>query len=196
MLAVRHSLRCCRVKPHTLAGDIAPHRPPSHHFAGHDMTSPPRSVPPDDAPIRLDRIRRYALWLDDLVRVPGTRLRVGLDAIFGLVPGLGDVIGALFAVAIVAEGVRQRLPRRVLLQMILNVAIDTGLGSVPVVGDLFDAVWKANRRNLGLLEHHVEGRSTVKPVSRVPVLLAAAALLLLLLLLAAGGVWLVALLLD
>jgi hypothetical protein len=145
---------------------------------------------------RLDRLRRYASWLDDVVRVPGTRFRFGLDAIFGLVPGLGDVVGALFAVAIVAEGVRQRLPRRVLLRMILNVAIDTGLGSVPVVGDLFDAVWKANRRNLGLLEHHVEGRSTVKPVNSFPVLLAAGALLLLLLLLAAGGVWLATRLLD
>jgi hypothetical protein len=157
-----------------------------------------RVMRPSDAPVaagepaRLDWLKRYASWLDDVVRVPGTRFRFGLDAIFGLVPGLGDVVGAVFAVAIVAEGVRQRVPRRVLLRMILNVAIDTGFGSVPVVGDLFDAVWKANRRNLGLLEHHVEGRSTVKPVSRVPVLLAAGALLLLLLLLAAGGVWLAA----
>jgi hypothetical protein len=153
-------------------------------------------APPVRDRARYDRLRRYASWLDELVRVPGTRFRVGLDALFGIIPGVGDVVGAGFAVVIVAEAVRQRLPRRVLMQMILNVAIDTGLGSVPVVGDLFDAVWKANRRNLALLERHVDGHATVEPVSRVPIVLAAVALLFLVLALAVGSVWLLTLVLD
>jgi hypothetical protein len=72
----------------------------------------------------------------------------------GLVPGLGDSAGALLGIAIIAEANRRGVPRFTLVRMAANIVLDTALGSVPVVGDVFDAAWKANTRNLRLLERH------------------------------------------
>lgn len=102
----------------------------------------------------LDRLRRLAWWLDEGIRVPGTRFRIGLDPVIGLVPGLGDSAGALLGVAIIAEASRRGVPRLTLVRMAANIVLDTALGSVPVGGDVFDAAWKANTRNLRLLERH------------------------------------------
>lgn len=137
---------------------------------------------------RLDRLRRYSYWLDEGIPVPGTRFRVGLDALFGLFPGIGDVIGAILAITIVGEAVRRRAPPLVLLRMLLNIAVDTGLGSIPIAGDIFDAVWKANRRNVALLERHLGEHATAQPVNRFVVTVAVVALLLLCLAIAAAGV--------
>lgn len=102
----------------------------------------------------LDALRRYAVLLDSQFRVPGTRIRFGLDAIVGLVPGLGDISTLAFAALLLVQGVRLRLPLVVQARMVLNAAIDMVLGFVPVLGDLVDIGFKANLRNLALLERH------------------------------------------
>ena len=93
--------------------------------------------------------------LDDGLRIPGTKLRFGLDALVGLlVPGAGDAITAVGAVALFYAAWREGVPARVLARMAVNVALDLVVGAVPVVGDAFDLVWKANRKNLDLIDRH------------------------------------------
>ena len=86
--------------------------------------------------------------------VPGTRVTFGLDPILGMIPGLGDVSTPLFAALLIFHAVRFRIPRVVQLRMLLNALIDLGIGAIPLVGDLFDFGWKANVRNLALLERY------------------------------------------
>lgn len=109
-------------------------------------------TPPD--PQTLDALRRWAVLLDSYFRIPGTRIRFGLDAIIGLVPGIGDISTPVFAGLILFQAVRMRLPVVVQARMVLNAAFDMVLGLVPIVGDLADVGWKANLRNLALLERH------------------------------------------
>lgn len=94
------------------------------------------------------------MLLDSQFRVPGTNIRFGLDAIIGLIPGLGDVSTPVFAALLLLQGVRMRLPVVVQARMVLNAALDMLLGFVPVLGDLADIGFKANLRNLALLERH------------------------------------------
>lgn len=103
---------------------------------------------------RLAQLRRLAWWLDEGIRVPGTRIRFGLDPILGLVPGLGDVIGALLGASILMEAYRRQMPGITLVRMAVNVFVDTAVGAVPLLGDALDFVWKSNHRNLDLLERH------------------------------------------
>ena len=105
---------------------------------------------------RLELLRRWSRLLDGAFRVPGTRFRFGLDPLLGLVPGLGDVTTPLFAAALLLEARRRRVPGVVQLRMLLNVVLDAALGAVPLAGDVWDAVWKANTRNLSLLERHAQ----------------------------------------
>ncbi len=90
--------------------------------------------------------------MDDLFRVPVLGWRFGLDALIGLVPGLGDTSTALVSFYILAAAVRYRVPKITLLRMGLNIALDYVVGSLPVVGDVADAWWKSNRKNLELLQ--------------------------------------------
>lgn len=99
--------------------------------------------------------RNLARFTDDLVRVPGTSIGIGADAVVGLVPGVGDLIGTGLSTAIMVDAVRQRVPLTVLARMGANVLIDTGLGFVPVIGDVADVVHRANRKNYRLLERCV-----------------------------------------
>jgi len=101
---------------------------------------------------RLGRLRRVGYLLDNSIAIPGTRYRVGLDSVIGLVPGIGDLIGGALSLYIILESARMGVPRSVLARMGWNVAIDTLVGEVPILGDLFDAGFKANARNLALLE--------------------------------------------
>jgi hypothetical protein len=103
-----------------------------------------------------DALRKVAQLLDSAFVIPGTSYRVGLDPILGLVPGLGDLVSPLFTIGILWQARELAIPRVVLLRMIFNVAIDSLLGAVPVVGDLFDVAWKANNKNLVLLERHAQ----------------------------------------
>jgi hypothetical protein len=101
------------------------------------------------------RVGSVVRWMDDLVRVPGTRFGIGLDAVLGfLVPVLGDLVTGAVAVTVITAAQRRGVPRVVVLRMLLNLGIDTLAGMVPVVGDAFDLVWRANVRNLELLERH------------------------------------------
>jgi Domain of unknown function (DUF4112) len=102
-----------------------------------------------------ERLRRLAWLLDDVIRVPGTRIRFGLDPLIGLIPGLGDVLGAIVSSYIVVEAARQGIPRSTLLRMAWNVLLEAAIGVIPLVGDLFDAGWKANQRNVALLERYL-----------------------------------------
>ncbi len=90
--------------------------------------------------------------LDDFLRIPGTQIRFGLDGIIGLIPGIGDVIGAMASWIIILAAWLRGVPKVTLLRMLANVAIETIIGTVPVLGDAFDIAWKANRRNFALLE--------------------------------------------
>ena len=120
----------------------------------------PRSpLPPN--PETLDALRRYAVLLDSRFRIPGTGIRFGLDAIIGLIPGVGDVSTPIFATLLLLQGIRMRLPVVVQARMVLNAAIDMLLGFIPVLGDLVDIGFKANLRNLALLERHA--RPGVEP---------------------------------
>jgi hypothetical protein len=107
-------------------------------------------------------LRRYAVLLDSAFRVPGTGIRFGLDAIVGLVPGIGDLAAPLFTGLLLVTGLRMRVPAVVQARMVLNAAIDMLIGLVPLLGDLADIAWKSNLRNLALLERHA--RPGVPPV--------------------------------
>ena len=102
----------------------------------------------------LAALRKWSVLLDSAFRVPGTGITFGLDPILGLIPGLGDLTSPFFAALLLFHGVRMRIPRVVQLRMMFNAAIDVLIGIVPIVGDLFDVAWKANVRNLALLERY------------------------------------------
>lgn len=96
------------------------------------------------------RLRRIAHLMDSSIRVPGTRYRVGLDALIGLIPGVGDAAGLAVSAYVVLAARRLGVPRRTLARMAANVGVDALVGSIPVLGDVFDLGFKANRRNLRL----------------------------------------------
>jgi hypothetical protein len=98
-------------------------------------------------------LRELVTWMDNAIPIPFTRVRFGIDPILGwLAPGVGDGIAALTHLALLWSAFRAGAPRMLLLRMALNAAIDAAVGSVPILGDVFDIGWKANRRNLNLLE--------------------------------------------
>ena len=102
----------------------------------------------------LAALRKWSVFLDSAFRVPGTKLTFGFDPILGLVPGLGDLTTPLFAALLLLHAVRLRIPRVVQLRMLINAAIDLAIGVIPFIGDFFDFGWKANVRNLALLERY------------------------------------------
>jgi hypothetical protein len=99
-------------------------------------------------------IEKLVDLMEDRYRVPGTEYRFGLDGLIGLVPGIGDFVGMLIGLAVLFEALRLRVPWVVLGRMALNLWIEGLIGSIPVVGDLWDFWFKANRRNLRLLQRH------------------------------------------
>jgi hypothetical protein len=110
-------------------------------------------LPPEEpSPRELEHARLLARLLDDVIPIPGTPWRIGIDPLLGLVPGLGDLLGALLSSWLIVLAARMGAPRAVVTRMGLNVALETIVGIVPGLGDLFDAAWKANVRNLALLE--------------------------------------------
>jgi hypothetical protein len=113
------------------------------------------------------RLARIAWLLDSAIGIPGTRMRIGVDAIVGLVPGLGDLVGVLLSSYIVREAARAGAPPSVLVRMAWNVIVEGIVGMVPLAGDVFDAAWKANLRNVALLEAHFEHPQRTRRSSRL-----------------------------
>lgn len=103
----------------------------------------------------LRKIRKIAKLLDTAIGIPGTKFRIGLDPILGLIPGGGDLITAGISAYMIYLAARFGLERKELNKMIANIAIETAIGSVPIAGDIFDAYFKANIRNLEILENHI-----------------------------------------
>ena len=94
--------------------------------------------------------------MDSVFRIPGVGLRFGLDALLGLLPGAGDVAASIVSIYIFSAAHRYGVPRITVLRMALNIAIDLIVGALPFVGDVFDAYWKSNQRNVELLRRHIE----------------------------------------
>lgn len=112
----------------------------------------------DEAALR--RARAVATILDESIRVPGTNYRIGIDPLLSALPSpAGDAVGAGLSLYIVLEAANLGVPYATVVRMLANVGVDAAVGSVPVVGALFDAVWKANRRNVALIERHLEARA-------------------------------------
>ena len=121
----------------------------------------------------LKKIRKIAKLLDTAIGIPGTKIRFGLEPILGLIPGGGDLITAAISAYTIYLATSFGLEKKEIFKMAKNVAIDTVLGSVPIVGDIFDAYFKSNIRNLEILEKHIaktesEGE-TVKAITPVTV---------------------------
>jgi Domain of unknown function (DUF4112) len=102
------------------------------------------------------RLNRLAWLLDSSIPIPGTRLSIGIDALIGLVPFIGDLVGVLLSSTILVEAARLGAGRSVLARMALNVAVEGLAGLVPFAGDVFDAAWKANQRNVRLLDQWLD----------------------------------------
>jgi hypothetical protein len=126
--------------------------------------------------------RSLTRLLDGAIRIPGTDIYIGLDPILGaLLPELGDALTAVLSLGLLALAIRERVPKLVLLRMVVNIAIDALAGAIPLIGDVFDFAFKANEKNLALIERH---RGSGPPgisdylVAAVVILLALAALAL------------------
>lgn len=104
-----------------------------------------------------ENLDRLAHLLDTRWTIPGTSIRFGLDAVAGLLPGVGDAAAGIVAGYIILQAARMGVSGSVLMRMALNVAVDTAFGSIPLAGSVFDVFYKANRRNIRLLRNHLEG---------------------------------------
>ena len=136
-------------------------------------------------------MRALSRVFDELIRVPGTNIRFGLDSLIGLFPAGGDLVGGLVSAYALVVASRLGAPASVLARMVLNIAIDTIVGTIPLVGDAFDVAWKANRKNLELLERFEREPQSTK---RSSIAVLAIALLFLLLLIVAAAmitIWIV-----
>lgn len=115
---------------------------------------------------RLEELRKMAWVLDSQFRIPGTNFRFGVDALIGLVPGLGDFAGAAASLMFILQAARLGASKSILIRMATNVGIETLVGAVPGLGDIFDATFKANRRNYKLIERMVIEPETTHVASR------------------------------
>lgn len=131
-----------------------------------------------------DRLRALARLLDSSARVPGTNIRFGLDSLIGLIPGVGDVTGAALSGYIVLAAARLGVSPAVLTRMLLNLGLDTLVGTIPLLGDLFDVGFRANIRNVALLDRHLAEPVAVRKSSRLAIAVAVGGVILL----AAGGI--------
>jgi hypothetical protein len=118
------------------------------------MTSP--SITIDLTPQgTMERLEWLAWFSDSAIRIPGTSRTVGADGVLSLVPGVGTLVGTGLSLYVMGEALRHGVPKRLLTRMGLNIAADTAVGAIPVIGFLFDMAFKANQRNLNLLRQHL-----------------------------------------
>ncbi len=113
---------------------------------------------------RLQRLTRLARFLDTAFKIPGTRFRVGFDGLIGMIPGAGDLVTAGLAAYIVIEAWRMGVSKPILAKMVGNVLLDAVLGAIPIVGDAFDFIWKANARNVDLLNQSIDIEAEMIPL--------------------------------
>lgn len=139
---------------------------------------------------QLQRLRSLGHLLDDSIRIPGTGRRIGIDALLGLIPGIGDATGTVLSAYIILASARLGAPAATLVRMAGNVALEMVVGTVPLLGDLFDAGWKANLRNLRLLEAQLASPATTARASRSWLLVVAVGLVVVLVGIAALAFWL------
>jgi hypothetical protein len=145
---------------------------------------------------QLERLRALSRLLDSAFTIPGTRFRFGLDPLIGLIPGVGDAVGAIFSAHLILQASRLGAPKSVITRMIANVGIDTMVGLVPLLGDLFDMGWKANNKNIALLEQHLRQPTATRAGSRRTLLLLGGGLIVLVIAVVAAGVLVAQLILN
>ncbi len=145
---------------------------------------------------KLEHLRSLSILWDESLRIPGTTFRVGLESVIGLLPFGGDAIGIVLSCYILFHAIQFRLPRSILLRMVLNILIDGVVGTIPILGDLFDSTWKANTRNMNLLEAHLHHPRSSHSANRRFVILLGAGVILIVAMLAVVSVLLVKLLLS
>ena len=104
---------------------------------------------------QIARLDSYAQMLDSKFRIPGSQIHFGWDALIGLIPVVGDISSVLFSSVIIIESRKARVSMATLFKMLVNVAIEVVVGSIPLLGDIFDVYWKANIRNVNLLKKHL-----------------------------------------
>lgn len=124
-------------------------------------TPPRRQLRGGGEPIADEQLDTLAHLMDEAFAIPGTDWRVGLDAIIGLIPGVGDLITSAFSFLIVFAAWQRGLPNVTIARMIGNIAIDTLVGAMPLFGDIFDAAWKSNKKNVALLKRASQEQSAV-----------------------------------
>jgi Domain of unknown function (DUF4112) len=112
------------------------------------------------------RLNRLAWLLDSSIPIPGFGFRFGLESLIGLIPGVGDAVGVIVSSYILREASRLGAPKATLIRMAFNIAVEGLIGMIPFAGDVFDAVWKANQRNVALLNAHFENPSRAAATSR------------------------------
>lgn len=128
---------------------------------------------------RVPRLERLAWLLDSAIRIPGTNYRVGIDGFIGLIPGFGDLVGTVLSSYIMAVASQLGVPVVVMIRMALNIAVESIVGTIPILGDVFDFAWKANQRNVTLLNQYVEKPGSTTASSRLVVVLVIILLILL-----------------
>ena len=122
--------------------------PPAGSKGGDQLGGNPQS--------RFQEIELLARWLDSIFKIPGSQIRFGLDALLGLIPGLGDTATSAASLYILLAAARNGVPRITILRMAANIGLDYAVGSIPLLGDVFDVFWKANLKNVELLRQHAQ----------------------------------------
>ena len=104
---------------------------------------------------KLVRLRQLSKNLDESFTIPGTRIKFGMDALLGLVPGGGDLVSGIFSLYMLRAAMKMNLPKRAIFSMLANIILDTTVGVIPVAGDIFDVFWKSNKRNMNIIDKHI-----------------------------------------
>ncbi|MCT7972394.1 DUF4112 domain-containing protein [Laspinema olomoucense] len=147
-------------------------------------------ITPTDRKLKtLKRLRSLSHLLDSAIRIPGTPFRFGLDPILGLLPAGGDIAGALLSAYIIFSAAQLGVPRESLVKMVSNILLETLIGTVPIVGDVFDATWKANVRNMELLETHLDAPTSDKKADTLFIVLLLGGLMVAVLAIVGVGIW-------
>lgn len=137
----------------------------------------------------IQKLRTISWLFDELIKIPGTNLRIGLDGLLGLLPGGGDLIGGVVSTYAILVAQRLGAPPAVIARMAMNIGVDALIGAIPLLGDLFDVGWKANRRNADLLEQYVAQPAQARRSSMAVVVVAIVSVLAVLVGIGAAMVW-------